>query len=71
MKGSFLKSSELSYKMEDVWRAGGFGISYKVSTDVIKGNSPIYSFFAEKDHSLSDCCEIKDGAICIFIGKTT
>ena len=64
-KGNILKSPELSYKVEEVLGSGGFGITYKVSADVMQGNIPIHTYFAVKEHFLSDCCERKDGATVI------
>ena len=68
-KGNVLKSPELSYKVEEVLGAGGFGITYKVSADVMQGNIPIHTYFAVKEHFLSDCCERKDGAT-VIVSKT-
>lgn len=68
-KGNILKSPELSYKVEEVLGSGGFGITYKVSADVMQGNIPIHTFFAVKEHFLSDCCERSDGAI-VLVSKT-
>ena len=55
--GTVLKSPELCYRVEKVLGAGGFGITYKVSANVMQGNIPIHTFFALKEHFLSDCCE--------------
>ena len=61
-EGNILKSPELSYKVEEVLGSGGFGITYKVSADVMQGNIPIHTFFAVKEHFPSDCCERNEGA---------
>ncbi len=68
-KGNILKSPELLYKVEEVLGYGGFGITYKVSADVMQGNIPIHTFFAVKEHFLSECCERSDGAT-VLVSKT-
>ena len=68
-KGTILRSPELCYKVEEVLGSGGFGITYKVSADVIQGNIPLHTFFAVKEHFLSDCCERDDGTI-VLVSKT-
>lgn len=61
-EGNILKSPVLNYKVEEVLGSGGFGITYKVSADVMQGNIPIHTFFAVKEHFPSDCCERNEGA---------
>lgn len=39
---------------------GGFGITYKVSAEIMLGNIPVTTHFAIKEHFLSDCCERED-----------
>ncbi len=51
IKGTILQSPELSCKVEDVLEFGGFGISYKVSTDGMQGNIPIHTFLQQKNIS--------------------
>lgn len=67
--GIMLKSPELNYKVEEIIGSGGFGITYKVSADVMQGNIPIHTYFAVKEHFLSDCCERKDGST-VIVSKT-
>ena len=38
-KGTILKSPELNYKVEEILGSGGFGITYKVSTNVTHKNA--------------------------------
>lgn len=55
--GSILQSPQLDYRIEQVLGQGGFGITYKVSAEIILGNIPVTTHFAIKEHFLSDCCE--------------
>ena len=64
-KGTILRSPELNYEVEEILGSGGFGITYKVSANVMHKNIPIHTFFAVKEHFLPDCCERKDGATVI------
>lgn len=61
-EGNILKSPVLNYKVEEVLGSGGFGITYKVSADVMQGNIPIHTFFAVKEHFPSNCCERNEGS---------
>ena len=67
--GAILKSPKLTYKVESVLGTGGFGITYKVSADVKLGNIPVHTFFAIKEHYLSDCCE-RTSATHVNISRT-
>lgn len=69
LKGSILKSPELSYKVEEILGSGGFGITYKVSANVMHKNIPIHTFFAVKEHFLFNCCEREEGAT-VNVSKT-
>ena len=68
-KGTILKSPELNYRVEEILGSGGFGITYKVSADVMHKNIPIHTFFAVKEHFLSNCCEREEGAT-VNVSKT-
>ena len=59
--GTVLRSPENTYSIESVLGSGGFGITYKVSADVMHGNIPIHTYFAMKEHYMSDCCEREHG----------
>ena len=68
-KGTLLKSPELNYEVEEILGSGGFGITYKVSANVMHKNIPIHTFFAVKEHFLSNCCEREEGAT-VNVSKT-
>ena len=68
-KGTILKSPELNYEVEEILGFGGFGITYKVSANVMHKNIPIHTFFAVKEHFLSNCCEREEGAT-VNVSKT-
>lgn len=69
IKGTILQSPELNYEVEEILGSGGFGITYKVSANVMHKNIPIYTFFAVKEHFLSNCCERDEGAT-VSVSKT-
>lgn len=52
--GTLLKSAERTYRVEEVLGAGGFGITYKVSSEIMTGNVPVVGYFAIKEHFLRD-----------------
>lgn len=68
-KGTILRSPELNYEVEEILGSGGFGITYKVSANVMHKNIPIHTFFAVKEHFLSNCCERDEGAT-VNVSKT-
>lgn len=51
--GTILTGGQHSYKVVEVLGQGGFGITYKVSTQVMMGNIPIDAQFAVKEHYIS------------------
>lgn len=67
--GTILDSPELSYRVEEILGSGGFGITYKVSANVMHKNIPIHTYFAVKEHFLSNCCEREEGAT-VNVSKT-
>lgn len=63
-KGTILKSSKREYRIEEVLGAGGFGITYLVSSEIMVDNVPVITFFALKEHFLRKACERKDSKVC-------
>lgn len=62
--GTILKSPKYDYRIEEVLGKGGFGITYKVSTTVLFGKVPIFTYFTVKEHFVKDACERDaDGAV--------
>ena len=62
--GTILKSPKYDYRVEEVLGKGGFGITYKVSTTVLFGKVPIFTYFTVKEHFVKDACERDaDGAV--------
>ena len=56
-EGTILKSSTREYKVESVLGSGGFGITYKVTTEIQIGTSKMIQTFALKEHFVKKCCE--------------
>ena len=54
--GRKLTGGQHSYKIEDVLGQGSFGITYKVSAEILMGNIPIKAFFAVKEHFVRGYC---------------
>lgn len=54
--GTILTSGQHSYKVVEVLGQGGFGITYKVSAQVMMGNIPVNVFFAVKEHFVKGHC---------------
>lgn len=63
-KGDTLTSSKRTYHIEEILGAGGFGITYKVSSEIMIDNVPIVTFFALKEHFLKKACERIDSKVC-------
>ena len=59
--GTILQSDRRSYKVEEVLGAGGFGITYKVSSTIMVDNVPATTFFAIKEHFMKGCDRAADG----------
>jgi len=64
--GTTLASKSRSYKVVSVLGAGGFGITYKVSSDIKVGNVPMRTYFAVKEHFMKGCSRDADraGVLC-------
>lgn len=61
-RGTKLHSSLREYKVVEVLGAGGFGITYKVSSAIRVGNVTVISFFVIKEHFLKGCWRGEDKA---------
>ncbi len=55
--GTVVRSPRSAYKIERTLGAGGFGITYLASTQVMFGNLPITVKVAIKEHFVSSLCE--------------
>jgi len=66
--GTILRSPKQKYRVEEVLGKGGFGITYKVSAEVMVGNIPVHTFFCVKEHFVADCCE-RDGKDTVNVSK--
>lgn len=58
--GTILKSPMHSYRIEEVLGAGGFGITYKVSSKIMAGNIPVRTYFAIKEYFINSFCMRND-----------
>lgn len=58
--GSTLHSPTYDYKIVEVLGVGGFGITYKVKSEIMVGNIPTQMFFAIKEHFLKGCDRASD-----------
>jgi len=59
---AILTSKSRSYKVVSVLGAGGFGITYKVSSDIKVGNVSMRTYFAIKEHFMKGCSRDTDRA---------
>lgn len=55
--GCVLNGEQEKYVVESVLGAGGFGITYEVSSEIVHKNIKVKARFALKEHFLSDFCE--------------
>lgn len=55
--GTVLRNGRFSYTIEKVLGAGGFGITYKVSTLVKVDGDSVKMFFAVKEHFIREWCD--------------
>ena len=63
-KGTLLTSAKRTYRIEEVLGAGGFGITYRVSSEIMIDNVPVVTYFAVKEHFVKKACERKDSRVC-------
>ncbi len=63
-KGTLLTSARRTYRIEDVLGAGGFGITYLVSSEIMVDNVPVVTYFALKEHFIKKVCERRDSMVC-------
>ena len=65
-KGTILHNGKRKYIVEEVLGAGGFGITYKVSSTIVVDNVPINTFFAMKEYFLSSCYRDNDSTTMLY-----
>lgn len=62
--GTLLNSGKRTYRIIKVLGAGGFGITYKVSSEIMVDNVPIVTYFCLKEHFVRKVCERWDSKVC-------
>lgn len=62
--GTLLTSPKRTYRIEKVLGAGGFGITYLVSSEIMVDNVPVVTHFALKEHFVKKSCERKESRVC-------
>ena len=65
-QGTILKGENLEYRVESVLGSGGFGITYKVSTEIKKGGVLTKFYFAIKEYFVKDWCGRKENSTEMF-----
>ena len=68
--GTLLNSSKRTYRVEEVLGAGGFGITYRVSSEIMVDNVPVVTYFALKEHFVKKACERKDSRVCSTLNNS-
>lgn len=61
--GTLIDSGKRTYRIEQILGAGGFGITYKVSTELMVENVPVVTYFALKELFVRNFCQRENGQV--------